>query len=241
MRPSWSWILISAATGLAISGIFSGLLHLSRDVVVLGYLILGGGLIGVFFWRLGRAQRQDLTRPPLRGVLGGLILGGFLAWSVAREPASPRLSDWQLALELVWVGLIYGALDALLLTVVPVLAVMESSDSPGRQRWRSRVMAFLASLLVAAVYHLGFQEYRGPALKQPLIGNGLITAAYLLTGNAFTPIAGHVIMHSAAVLHGPESTPQLPPHYPDQVRSREARVRAGPSSVPSASTPEATR
>ena len=218
MKPGWSWVLLSAATGLVISGLFSGLLHLSRDVVVLGYVVLGGTLISLFFRRLVKAQRQDLTRHLLRGVLGGLILGGFLAWSVAREPASPRLSGFHLALELVWLGLIYGALDALLLTVVPVLAVT-SGRAPSRTAgWKRRVTALGASLLVTAVYHLGFREYQGAALKQPLMGNGVITAAYLITGNVFTPVIGHVIMHGAAVFHGIENTPQLPPHYPRSAR-----------------------
>jgi hypothetical protein len=217
MRPGWSWVLISAATGLVISGLFSGLLHLSRDVVVLGYLILGGSLIGVFLWRLGRAQRQDLTRHALRGVLGGLILGGFLAWSVGREPASPRVSDGHLALELVWLGLIYGALDALLLTVLPVLAVI-GGTRVATADVRRRVTGLGASLMVTAVYHLGFREFQGPSLKQPLIGNGVITAAYLVSGNVFTPVVGHVIMHASAVLHGIESTPQLPPHYPHSAK-----------------------
>jgi hypothetical protein len=70
-----------------------------------------------------------------------------------------------------------------------------------------------ASLLVAATYHLGYQEFRGPELMQPLIGNGLITLAFLLTGSPAAAIIAHVIMHTAAVLHGINTTVQLPPHY----------------------------
>jgi len=50
-------------------------------------------------------------------------------------------------------------------------------------------------------------------LIQPLIGNGILTAGYLLTGSPLTAVVGHVIMHGAAVLHGMETTLQLPPHY----------------------------
>ncbi len=31
-------------------------------------------------------------------------------------------------------------------------------------------------------------------------------------------LIGHVIMHGAAVFHGIESTPQLPPHFPHSMR-----------------------
>lgn len=47
----------------------------------------------------------------------------------------------------------------------------------------------------------------------PLIGNGVLTVGYLLTGSPVTPLVGHVLMHAAAVLHGAETTAQLPPHY----------------------------
>ena len=48
---------------------------------------------------------------------------------------------------------------------------------------------------------------------QPLIGNAMITVGYLLTSHPTTPIGVHVAMHIAAVLHGMETTVQLPPHY----------------------------
>ena len=77
-------------------------------------------------------------------------------------------------------------------------------------RWAG--VALLASLGVAAAYHLGFAEFRGPSLAGPLIGNGIITLSYLLTGSPVAPILAHVIMHAAAVFHGMETTAQLPPH-----------------------------
>jgi hypothetical protein len=46
-----------------------------------------------------------------------------------------------------------------------------------------------------------------------LIGNAVVTAAYLLAGNPLAPVLAHVIMHVAAVLHGMETTMQQPPHY----------------------------
>ena len=52
-----------------------------------------------------------------------------------------------------------------------------------------------------------------PAVIQPLIGNALLTLGFLLTGSPGAAIVGHVIMHAAAVVHGMETTVQLPPHY----------------------------
>ena len=75
------------------------------------------------------------------------------------------------------------------------------------------LIALGASLLVTAAYHPGYQEFRGPAVIQPLIGNALLTLGFLLTGSPAAAIVGHVIMHAAAVVHGMETTVQLPPHY----------------------------
>ena len=111
----------------------------------------------------------------------------------------------------------YGVLDALLLSVVPVLSVYRSRPPEVLHRGAARVrwggLALLASLVVTGAYHLGFAEFRGPTLVQPLIGNAIVTAGYLLTGSPLAALLAHVVMHIAAVLHGMEGTVQLPPHY----------------------------
>jgi hypothetical protein len=122
--------------------------------------------------------------------------------------------------RLLWLGLVYGTADALLLTVIPVLAIYGAEAPERLRRAGARAAAggraLLAGLLVTAAYHLGFPEFRGPAVVQPLIGNSLVTAGYLLTGNPLTPVVAHVLLHAAAVIRGPEATVQLPPHATDR-------------------------
>jgi hypothetical protein len=67
--------------------------------------------------------------------------------------------------------------------------------------------------LVTAAYHFGFPEYRGGGMVGPVIGNTTMTLGYLLTNNPLAAIFSHIAMHVAAVLHGPASVIQLPPHY----------------------------
>jgi hypothetical protein len=140
-----------------------------------------------------------------------------LAYGGLQQPPSARPEGPALVTALLWLGLVYGTLDALLLTVVPVLSVYGSRPVDTLRRGRARIgwagLTLLASLAVTAAYHLGFDEYRGAGLIQPLIGNGLVTLAYLLAGNPLAPVIAHVIMHVAAVLHGMSTTVQLPPHY----------------------------
>ncbi len=110
-----------------------------------------------------------------------------------------------------------GSGDGLLLSVIPVHVFSASrSDGLAGSGWRTpkaSASALAASLIITALYHLGFSEFRGPSVLQPLIGNGIVTAGYLVSGSPLAPIVSHVIMHVAAVVHGMESTPHLPPHY----------------------------
>jgi ammonia channel protein AmtB len=73
--------------------------------------------------------------------------------------------------------------------------------------------ALAGSLVVTAAYHLGYTEFQGVALLPVLLGNAIITVTYLFSGSPLSPIITHVVMHVATVLHGMESTVQLPPHY----------------------------
>ncbi len=141
----------------------------------------------------------------------------MLAVGVFRQPASPAPAGGALIAALAWPGFAYGVVDALMLTVLPVLALYGSRPAaelarPGG-RIRAAGAALLGSLLVTAAYHLGFAEFRGAALAGPLIGNAVVTLSYLLAGNPLAPIGAHVVMHLAAVLHGAATTTQLPPHY----------------------------
>jgi hypothetical protein len=184
---------------------------------VLGYAALAG-LFLIAFVVLGRVgPMKQLSRHWRAGLVVGVVVGIILAYGVRAQPASPRPSGIVLAGTLAWLGVVYGALDALLLTVVPVLSVYGSRPREVLRRGTARVqwggLALLASLVVTGAYHLGFTEFRGPMLVQPLIGNAIVTAAYLITGSPLAAILAHVIMHGAAVFQGMEGTVQLPPHY----------------------------
>jgi hypothetical protein len=80
------------------------------------------------------------------------------------------------------------------------------------------LVAWIASLTVTAVYHLGYAEYRGRRVAGPVIGNGMMTLGLLITANPLAAILSHVAMHTAAVWHGPDTAFQLPPHYSSATR-----------------------
>lgn len=115
-----------------------------------------------------------------------------------------------------WIGLLYGVVDGLFLNAMPVLAVERAISLPAQASRGRRLMRALlalgASIFVAVAYHLGYSEFHGPAILSVALGMVIITSTYLLTGSALAAVATHVIMHVAALLHGMETTLQLPPH-----------------------------
>jgi hypothetical protein len=211
------WVVLAGVVGFVASAVFSSLLRLQRAAFVAAYAVLAG----TFFVVYGSTTPIHLVRQ-LRwrwasGLLGGLVVGVLLIRGVARQPRSPAPHGGELVTALAWFGLLYGVVDAILLSVVPVLSVYtarrpEAIRGP-RQHLSWGILALTASLFVTALYHLGFAEFRGPALLQPLVGNAIITTGYLLTGSPLAPIVAHVFMHGTAVLHGMQTTVQLPPHY----------------------------
>jgi hypothetical protein len=209
------WVIAAAAVGLTSSAVFSSLLRLERAPFVLAHALAVGGF-GAVYLRFARADPvAECRRRPLRGLLTGVAVGLVLLLGVAGQPRGHAPGGIALVVGLGWYAGVYGAADAMLLTVIPALAARGEAGASGtgwRGAWRW-MAPMAASLLVTALYHLGFEEFRGMTLIQPLIGNAIVTGGYLLTRNPMTPLLAHVIMHGAAVLHGMESTAQLPPHY----------------------------
>jgi hypothetical protein len=117
--------------------------------------------------------------------------------------------------DILRLGVVYGTLDALFLSVFPVIAVWHAfPDHTGT--WRGKIavgaLALVASLIVTATYHIGYEECRGDQMREALVGNDIFTLGYLLTTNPIAAVAGHVILHIASVLHGAATTVNLPPH-----------------------------
>jgi hypothetical protein len=148
----------------------------------------------------------------------GILVGAMVIKNVRSQPASQRTSGWILTIDLLWSGIVYGLLDALLLNVLPVIAVWQAmAGFSWAETLLGRVAvggaALVASLLVTTAYHWGYAEFRNETMKFPLIGNGMVSLASILSLNPLGSLISHISMHLAAVLQGPATTLQLPPHY----------------------------
>jgi hypothetical protein len=207
----------AALVGFVSSFLFSSVLQFARPVFVAAHALSVGAFSAAYALSRRVNLWSQLKRRWLAGLVGGVALGVLLVVQVQGQPASARADGVALLGQLVWIGVAYGTVDALLLSVLPVLAIYGSRPAPELQRagarWRWALLALIGSALVTAAYHAGFREYRGPQLLQPVFGNIVMTLVYLVTGNPLAAIVSHVMMHGAAVLHGMETTSQLPPHY----------------------------
>lgn len=212
------WILAAAILGFALSVIFSGLLRLPRNWFLVPYLLA----VSLFLYSHVRWEMLDLKKLMrdrlILALLSGAVFGVVMVQGVLRQSASSSPQGWGLVFDVFWQGIAYGGADALLLTVLPVHATFQACAKPGHSlTWGGRLLtaliAVLASIFVTAAYHVGYVEFRGPQLINPVIGNAIICCSYLLSANPIAPVVAHITMHIAAVLNGAETTTQLPPHY----------------------------
>jgi hypothetical protein len=220
MNSGIIWILIASLTGFTVAAVFAGWLKLKRNVYLLFYIPLIAVLFIAFIVFYNLNIREILLHNWAWGLLGALVAGGFVIKNVFSQPASESQKGFALLIDILWPGFIYGLADALLLSVIPILAVKSGftgtlwSDSwPGKIGFI--VTGLLASLIATTVYHYGYPEFRGKKVIWPNIGNGVLSLAYLLTMNPLAAILPHIAMHIAAMIHGRETTGQVPPHYND--------------------------
>ncbi len=212
------WTLGAAALGLSIAALFAGVLRLPRPVYLIPYL----GLVSLFFYlyirwsgfNLGRFLRHNWYW----GLLGAVFAGFFMVRNILEQPASPHSQGFRLVFDLLWLGVLYGAVDGILLSVFPVITTRAAFAALGwTTHWYGKIgvglLCLLASFLVIIVYHLGYPECRSQVVFEIGGGQSLVTATYLLANNPFSAILSHMAMHIAGVLHGPETVMQLPPHY----------------------------
>ncbi len=212
------WIAGAGVLGFAISAFFAGVLQLPRPIFLVPYV----AVVLAFLYAYARWSQLDLHRAALRnwrwGLIGAVVVGVLGVNDVVSQPASSAPVGLELIGALLWLGVVYGAVDALLLSVFPVVATWQGCSALGwTDNWPGRVvtgiLAMVASILVTAAYHVGYPEYRGPGLVGPIVGNGVATLASLLTMSPIAAVFGHIAMHISAVLQGVETVRQLPPHY----------------------------
>ena len=215
------WILAAGVLGFTVTAVFTGWTRLRRAWFVLPYTLSTGLFVLAYLSWSEIDLVAEFRHGWVWGLVGAAVAGAFVTKNVLAQPSSPKPKGAGFLFDLLWLGVVYGAADALLLSVLPVLATWQALASMGwTKSWpgtlATGISALLASVYVTAAYHLGYREFQGPEIRGPIIGNSVMSLAYVITGNPFSAVLSHIPMHVAAVMHGLETTVQLPPHYHDE-------------------------
>ena len=214
----WLWLAAGFLVAFVIPFVLADTLELDRDLY---YGLYGAAVIGyVSAWVVmtGQSIRRLVSRRLGLAVGLGIVAGALLAFMVYRtEGSTPRPDGIELAAAIVWRGVFYGAVDGLLLSVFPIMAVFAAfAGTKLRERKRGTVLvaliAMAASLAMTAIYHAGYSDFRGEKIRQPVAGDVVWTAPTLLTLNPVGAPIAHAAMHTAAVVHSYETDTFLPPH-----------------------------
>jgi hypothetical protein len=212
------WVPAAAILGFAVPAVFAGSLNLPRSLYLAPYVLI----IGALLYSYCRWSNIDIMNSIRRhwpwGVAAGVLAGFFGSRTVLMQSSSPTPQFPELVFSIVWLGIVYGAVDALFLSVLPLSAAWNAFSELGlTRRWSGRiaaaVSALAASLVVIGVYHLSYPEFRGPQVLLVVAGVGVQSLLSLISGSPIAVVLGHIAMHVTAVFYGLNSVSQLPPHY----------------------------
>jgi hypothetical protein len=200
------WPAIAAAVAFGSSFTFTTILGWHRDLVKFTFAIVAFLLLAFYVRRERVNPLVQIVRRWMGGIIVGAALGALLVSGMTPEMRTNPTRGLAVVLEVLWSGGMYGTAMALMVNVLPVIAVYGSRpsqdlrDAASRLRWAAFALA--ASLVVAGAFFLGFEALRGPAILRPLLFSALTTVAYLLAGNPLAAILPTAIFHAAAVTSG---------------------------------------
>ena len=218
------WIVCGLALAFVVPYRGSAVLGVQRDV----YSGLYGAAVLAFVWAYARAAhvsvRAALARNWRRGVVLGLVGAAAMAVVVYRSSSGTHHpAGATFAAALLWRGVVYGAVDGLLLSVFPILAVYHAVEGrPVLAHWRGRaavaLLALAVSLVFTATYHLGYPDFRSGKLGKPLAGDVVWSMPTLVTLSPLGAPIAHVGLHVTAVVHDYQTDLFLPPHAAPSTR-----------------------
>ncbi len=212
------WVPVAGAAGFVVTGALTWWQDVPRGWMVAVYAPVAFALFASYV----RSNDIDLIATVKHrwrwGVGIGAAVGGLLMLTVQRQEAGPRPQGLDLVWDIAWLGVVYGAADAVLMNILPAMATWRVFRRRGwttdlRGKIGVGALAVVASMIVTVAVHAGYTEYQGIDMRQPVIGNTINTLAFVLANNPIASLISHITMHIAAVFHGAETTVQLPPHY----------------------------
>lgn len=216
--PHWArhaaWFVLAAGLAFAVPLLGISVLDLQHDFFYLVYFVVTALLLAGYV----RAENVDVRRiashawPWSLGL--GVVVGLAEIANVLGRDATDRPAGAYFAFEILWRGVTYGVVDALLLSVLPGLVaygILRGRVGGLVGKLRFTALALPLVLLITATYHLGYPQYREDGIGQPEIGNTIISVPMFATANPIGAVVAHATMHTTAVVHSYETDVFLPP------------------------------
>lgn len=209
------WFALAAAVAFAVPYLGVSVLDLQHDVYYLVYFVITLALLASYV-SVEQVDVVEVFRRRWRwSLVIGLVMAAVLAFNVlANSDATARPHGAYFVFELLWRGVGYGTIDALLLTVFPCVVacrILSRHIAGIAGQLRFAALALPLVMIITATYHLGYPQYREDGVKQPETGNALISVPMLATINPVGSLVAHVSLHVAAVTHSYETEVFLPP------------------------------
>ncbi len=209
------WFVFGSVVAFAVPYLGVSVFDLQHDVYYLVYFAATLALLATY----ARVEQIDIAevfrRRWLWSIGIGVVLAVFLVFNVFHgSDATPRPHGGYFFFELLWRGVGYGVIDALLLTAFPgVVAyrILHGRIAGITGRLRYTALALPLIIIITATYHWGYPQIRQDGVSRPETGNTLISIPMLATANPAGSIIAHVSMHITAVIHAYESRDYLPP------------------------------
>jgi hypothetical protein len=203
-RAALGWFAGGSAVMFAASFIASDVSGLHHDLYLLIYFTAALVYLGWFATKSGVAWRA-LLRTNIWWSLGvGALAGAAVIRQVLSQDGTGHPTGPYFVFELVWRGVVYGAVDALVLAVFPALVAYLLLRGNRNGVLRKVVFAglvLLVSLTVTAAYHAGYSTYRGSTMSKPLTGAVMWDLPAVLTGSPAGAVVAHAAVHATAVVH----------------------------------------
>jgi len=211
------WIPAAGLLSWATAFLFGDLIALPVDLYYLIYFSIVLAFVAAYVRITGvdlaRWVRRRIAWAVPLGILGGVALMA----AVLARPATPPLEGAGLVWALAYRGVLYGAVDGILLFAFPWLVAWRALDAEGgtrRMRAAAAAVALGGTLLITTTYHLGYRDFRSQKIVMPNIGSVIGGVPTLVAANPAASVISHAMMHVTSVIHSPDSDLFLPPHRP---------------------------
>jgi hypothetical protein len=212
------WLGCGLAISFVVPFVLADTLTVQRDL----YYGIHGAIVLALFAGWMRDTGQSLGELCARRwrralALGALGAAASVAIVLGTEDPGPHPGGIEFIGALVWRGLLYGAVDGLLLSAFPILVVFAALTRSRLRRARGGLVAvgaiaMAASVLMTATYHLGYSDFRSAKLRKPVTGDLVWSLPTLATLNPIGAPIAHAGLHVAAVSHSYDTDLFLPPH-----------------------------